>query len=916
MGDLSINKKVLFSFGALFLVAVLSGFFILSSLNTASEDAMIIDALGRQRMLSQAMGKSVLAFSVSQSQLKTIEKEISSLDQYITGMRAIYTRAIIAPSNKAKLKISMHPFKESRPAVPFPATFTRKVNESFGEGKDFTIDIISKTPINPKQTLKTEMDKEADAYLSQNLDKIFTRTYEDEGKLMVALYSADIASVQACASCHTRLQKRKVSVGDILGIRKFVRVYSEDVALGKEELGATMAEYDNAEKIFTTTLSAVKTGGTYPTNLKMTETNTISAVTNEEVQAKIVNVEQQFSKLQNSTKIFLSSETNSLPYRIAKQDIVAGSNVLRQLSDELNGIYTGLAEGNQTTIRNAAIFSTIIILGLLLAIGFYLRNTIILPIQKISGVLHELTGGHLNQMKLEVSSNDEMGVLARSCNELMDKLQQFIGYTENILAGKNSKESFGLEGEFEHSLVGMVGQAKEKEKADAEIAKVVALVDNSSVGVMYADRNLIFQYINPAGKTIFKELDAFLKVKSDSLIGKSIDEFHQNPAMIRKIVADPKNLPHIAEITLGDEVSSIVINALYDANGEYLGPMVTWEVITDAVNLKNEARQMAHRERKQGEELKAKVDTMLEVVNAADEGDLTQHITIKGEDAIGKMGQGLERFLGDLRGSVSAISKTAEQLASSSEEMSKVSLRMAANAEQTSSQANVVAATSNEISSNVQTAATGSEEMNSSIREIAINANDAAKVAKSAVAVAESTNETISKLGESSAEIGQVVKVITSIAEQTNLLALNATIEAARAGEAGKGFAVVANEVKELANQTAKATEDIGKKIRAIQDDSQGAVLAIGEIGDVINKISDINTSIASAVEEQTATTNEIGRNVTEAAKGSGQIAENITGVAKAADETTVGINQVQSMSQNLGGMAEELRKLINQFKF
>jgi hypothetical protein len=467
MSDLSINKKVLFSFGALFLVAVISGVFILSALNTASEDASIINALGRQRMLTQAMGKSVLAFSVSQSQLKTIEKEISSLDQYITGMRAIYTRAIISPSRKAKLKISMHPFKESRPAVPFPATFTRKVNESFGEGKDFTIDIISKTPINPKQTLKTDMDKEANTFLTENLEKIYSRTYEEDGRLMVALYSADIASVQACATCHTKLQKRKVSIGDILGIRKFVRVYSDDLAIGKAELGATMTEFDNAEKIFTTTLAAVKNGGNYPKNLSMTETATISAVTNPDVQSKISEVENQLGKLQHSTKAFLGAETNSLPYRIAKAEIVSGSNILRTLSDDLNTIYTNLAKSNQTTIRNAAIISTLFILIGLLFIGFYLRKTIVLPVQKISGVLHELTGGHLNQMKLEVTSNDEMGVLGRSCNDLMDKLQEFIGYTEDILAGNNKKEKFGLEGEFEHSLVGMMGQAKEKEKADA-----------------------------------------------------------------------------------------------------------------------------------------------------------------------------------------------------------------------------------------------------------------------------------------------------------------------------------------------------------------------------------------------------------------------------------------------------------------
>ena len=268
-----------------------------------------------------------------------------------------------------------------------------------------------------------------------------------------------------------------------------------------------------------------------------------------------------------------------------------------------------------------------------------------------------------------------------------------------------------------------------------------------------------------------------------------------------------------------------------------------------------------------------------------------------------------------LKKTMAIVSQNSQALSSASEELAANSQQMVSNAEETAAQAGVVSAAAEQVSKNVQTVATGTEEMSASIKEIAKNAQDAAKVASVAVKAAETTNATVSKLGESSAEIGKVIKVITSIAQQTNLLALNATIEAARAGEAGKGFAVVANEVKELAKETAKATEDISQKIEAIQGATKSAVLAIAEISGIINKINDYQNTIASAVEEQTATTNEITRNVAEAAKGSSEIAQNITGVATAAKSTTQGANDTKKASAELARMAAELLEAVGSSK-
>jgi methyl-accepting chemotaxis protein len=304
------------------------------------------------------------------------------------------------------------------------------------------------------------------------------------------------------------------------------------------------------------------------------------------------------------------------------------------------------------------------------------------------------------------------------------------------------------------------------------------------------------------------------------------------------------------------------------------------------------------------------------VVDKLAGGDLTAQVETEYAGDFGRLRTAVNALATEVREAIQQIGTNASSLVSAAEELNKVSQQMSASADQTATQANVVSAASEQVANNVQTVATGADEMGASIKEIAKNTADATRVATTAVKSAEATNQTISKLGQSSAEIGQVIKVITSIAQQTNLLALNATIEAARAGEAGKGFAVVANEVKELAKETAKATEDISRKIEAIQTDTKGAVEAIGQIGSVIVQINDIQNTIASAVEEQSATTNEISRNLAEAARGSTDITKNITGVAEAAHSTTAGATDTQKAAQSLERMAAELQGLISQFKY
>jgi methyl-accepting chemotaxis protein len=298
------------------------------------------------------------------------------------------------------------------------------------------------------------------------------------------------------------------------------------------------------------------------------------------------------------------------------------------------------------------------------------------------------------------------------------------------------------------------------------------------------------------------------------------------------------------------------------------------------------------------------------------EKDLTTELDVSTADETRVMADSLNEATTTLRAALTEIARSSETVAASSEELMSVSTQVGASAEETSAQSGVVSAAGEQVSASVASVATAIEEMIASVGEIAQNAGEAANIANQAVAAAETSSANVSRLGEASSEIGDVIKTITSIAEQTNLLALNATIEAARAGDAGKGFAVVANEVKDLATETAQATQSISAKVEAIQSDTREAIASISRIDEIIHQIASIQTTIASAVEEQAATTNEIGRSIAEAAQGTGEIAENISGVAAAASTTAEAVTSAQAASSELAGLASELRQLVGEFRY
>ena len=309
------------------------------------------------------------------------------------------------------------------------------------------------------------------------------------------------------------------------------------------------------------------------------------------------------------------------------------------------------------------------------------------------------------------------------------------------------------------------------------------------------------------------------------------------------------------------------------------------------------------------------INLVVEVVNKIAAGDLTVSCPYQSEDEMGVMSKALNGTVASLNEAIQTIASRSQAVASSSEELTAVTTQLASNATETSAQAHVVSAAAEQVGMNISTVATAIEEMSVTTREIASNSQEAAYASNDAVEAIGNLNQIISRLDLSSSDIGKVVSLITSIAEQTNLLALNATIEAARAGEAGKGFAVVANEVKELAKQTALATDEIAQKISCIQTDTKETVNTITHFGTIIQRVNEISSSIAAAVEEQSVTTNEIAQNMDEARKGSQSISENIVGVAEAAQSTAAQTTECEAASKELSNIAAELAEVVGLFK-
>lgn len=425
MENLNLKQKGLALSLFFSVLMILCSVVVFVSLSNSQNDAEIVNAAGKQRMLSQTMGKSILAYALAKSDLGSAEKQVQELDRYITAMRSVYTSGVIGSVKSAGLSISMDPDKEAGHAVPFPATFARLIGEKFSDPEDFSVEIIAKDPINPAMTLRDQADRDAFAALSQNPEDVYFKSIEKNGALFLAFYTADVATVAACANCHAQFKGRPFEVGDVLGVRRFNVHYSDNVALGKQRISPSLTEYEAALTIFSKTLQAIKRGGEYPTDFTMSEMAFYAGSDDAEILAKASDTEVVLKSFISAVDRLKSSALGSDEFALAKHDILSGSNELLKLSNDITFRAVELSHEKYSYIFWAVI--GMVAMALLAFAVFYILTSrmIIGPVQEATSVANAIAEGDLS-LQLAVHSNDEIGSLSTALNSMSSSLNQMV----------------------------------------------------------------------------------------------------------------------------------------------------------------------------------------------------------------------------------------------------------------------------------------------------------------------------------------------------------------------------------------------------------------------------------------------------------------------------------------------------------